>query len=278
MPQPASTTGRSRDFRSKATGRGPRQAALSSSGTICTNDTSTFATGSKDTLDIPAWQCNLDNNVNSKIDIMNAYAAQYIHPDGDQIMYFGLDKNKDNGNNNVAFWFLQSDASLSRTAARHLHRRTPTATSSSCLPSPTAAASATSTPTAGTARTIASTARTIRPDGPDRSGATARPHRRRHLRHDQLGPDEENDAITTQWLTFDATLGVGHTVVTTDFFEGGINLTEVFEGGRSALVLQHLHRGHALGASLTATLFDFARSARWLLEHAHDIGRRHGER
>ena len=44
------------------------------------------------------------------------------------------------------------------------------------------------------------------------------------------GPLEENDNITTLWPTSDATLGVGHTVVTTNFFEGGINLTEAFEG------------------------------------------------
>ena len=45
--------------------------------TFLTNDTSTFATGSKDTLPIAGWQCNFDNNVNSKIDVMNAYAVAY---------------------------------------------------------------------------------------------------------------------------------------------------------------------------------------------------------
>ncbi len=40
-----------------------------------TSDTTTFATGSKDTLPIADWQCNFDNNVNSKIDVMNAYAV-----------------------------------------------------------------------------------------------------------------------------------------------------------------------------------------------------------
>jgi hypothetical protein len=84
-----------RDFRSKVA-KGDScttDAALSSPGLIfCTNDFTTFATGSKDTLEInTGWQCNRDNNVNSKIDIMNAYAAQYIDPtSGDQIMSFGL--------------------------------------------------------------------------------------------------------------------------------------------------------------------------------------------
>src|SRR4051812_4073153 len=50
--------------------------------TFCTADDSTYATGSKDTLGIGngGWQCNHDNNVNSKIDIMNAYTASYLTP------------------------------------------------------------------------------------------------------------------------------------------------------------------------------------------------------
>ena len=39
--------------------------------TFVTKDETTFATGSNDTL--PAdWQCNFDDNVNSKIDVMNS--------------------------------------------------------------------------------------------------------------------------------------------------------------------------------------------------------------
>src|SRR5439155_8356847 len=49
-------------------------------GTFNTSDSTTFATGSKDTLAItPGWQCNRDANVNSKIDIMNAYAGGYTN-------------------------------------------------------------------------------------------------------------------------------------------------------------------------------------------------------
>ena len=43
------------------------------------------------------WQCNLDNNVNSKIDVMNAYAAAYMAPNGDEIMYFALERNTNTG-------------------------------------------------------------------------------------------------------------------------------------------------------------------------------------
>ena len=58
----------------------------STSTTFCTADDTTYATGSKDTLGIGngGWQCNHDKNVNSKIDIMNAYVAQYTTADGAQ--------------------------------------------------------------------------------------------------------------------------------------------------------------------------------------------------
>src|SRR5262245_35779932 len=83
-----------RDFQS-----GSPCALNSTSTTFCTGDSSTYATGSKDTLGIGngGWQCNKDNNVNSKIDIMNAYSASYFTDGngstGDHIIYFGLEKN-----------------------------------------------------------------------------------------------------------------------------------------------------------------------------------------
>jgi hypothetical protein len=80
-------------------------------GAYSTADTTTFATGSKDSLPItPGWQCNKDNNVNDKIDIVNAYAAAYTDPaTGDSILYFGLERFSNDGDANVAFWFLQSN-------------------------------------------------------------------------------------------------------------------------------------------------------------------------
>ena len=52
----------------------------------------------------------MDNNVLSKNDIMNAYAASYEDPDtGDEILYFALERNANTGTANVAFWFLQDE-------------------------------------------------------------------------------------------------------------------------------------------------------------------------
>ncbi len=70
-----------------------------------------------------------------------------------------------------------------------------------------------------------------------------------------------NGNITTKWLTSDATLGVGHTVVPPDFFEGGIDITRAFQeaGGTTPSCFNTFVGDTRSSQSLTATLFDFAR-------------------
>ena len=80
-------------------------------GAFDTSDGTTFATGSKDTLEInTGWACVGSNNVNNKTDITNAYATIVEDASG-RILYFGLEKGEDNGNNNVGLWLLQNDVS-----------------------------------------------------------------------------------------------------------------------------------------------------------------------
>jgi uncharacterized repeat protein (TIGR01451 family) len=86
-------------------------------GTFDTSDGSTFATGSKDTLQInTGWACVGSNNVNNKTDITNAYAT-IVEDGGSRILYFGLEKGEDNGNNNVGMWLLQNDVSCPEDAS-----------------------------------------------------------------------------------------------------------------------------------------------------------------
>lgn len=69
-------------------------------------DFTTFATGSKDTLNpTPGWECNKDNNVIDKNDLVNVYAAVYTAVDGDIILYFALERFSKEGEANVGFWF-----------------------------------------------------------------------------------------------------------------------------------------------------------------------------
>jgi hypothetical protein len=254
-----------RDFQSKQ-GKNGTCSLTSTATTFCTVDTSTFATGSKDTLDIPDWQCNKDNNVNSKIDIMNAYAAQFIADDGDQILYFGLEKNVDNGSNNVAFWFVQNPASCTSSGGAvdfdgahadgdvlvvsaftngggvsniDAYRWDGTA---DCIDNPDNPAACDGLPIGS-----GGDCKAVPTDVEDSICATT-----------NSGPIEENDAITTAWLTANGTT-VGHTVVPPDFFEGGINLTEAFEGiSEVPSCFSTFLADTRSSPSLTATLFDFA--------------------
>src|SRR5262245_32157215 len=81
-------------------------------------DKSTFATGSKDTLDIGGWQCSSSNNVGDKVDIVNAYTTAFQDPNtGHLILYFGTEKSSPNGDSDVATWFLH-DSTVGCTAGK----------------------------------------------------------------------------------------------------------------------------------------------------------------
>src|SRR5207247_933047 len=69
-----------------------------------------------------------------------------------------------------------------------------------------------------------------------------------------------NGNIKTKWLTSDATLGVGNTVVPPDFFEGGIDITQAFKsaGGTTPRCFNTFVPDTRSSATITATLFDFA--------------------
>jgi len=232
---------------------------------FCTGDDSTFATGSKDTLDITGWQCNHDNNVNSKIDIMNAYAAAYTNPTADvngvhhKLLYFGLEKNKDNGTNDVGFWFLQGNASCSAPSG-HKDFVGTHALGDVLVVSEFTNGGGVSNITAyrwvgGTnPLTQIGTAGDCKiSSGVDAMCATT-----------NSGATAFNTAINTPWLTADATLGVGKTgkVVPPDFFEGGIDLTQAFanSGGGTAPSCFNTFIADTRSSSTTgSTLFDFAR-------------------
>lgn len=76
-----------------------------------TSDGTTFTQGAKDTLNISTgWSCVGANNVTDKGDIQNAYSAVYSDTSFSPphlVLYFGMEKNTANGDNNMGVWFLQ---------------------------------------------------------------------------------------------------------------------------------------------------------------------------
>lgn len=75
----------------------------------------TFATGSKDTLNIAkagtkaaGWQCGNSNNLGAKDDLVNVYTVAYRNPANQHlILFFGAEKSSNLGDNNIGIWFLQ---------------------------------------------------------------------------------------------------------------------------------------------------------------------------
>jgi hypothetical protein len=73
-----------------------------------TSDTSAYAGSGKDINNITSWSCKTEANTTDKGDIQNAYAAVATDPtNGNLLLYFGMEKNAPNGNNNMGVWFLQ---------------------------------------------------------------------------------------------------------------------------------------------------------------------------
>ncbi|HET7487725.1 MAG TPA: hypothetical protein VFJ85_07330 [Acidimicrobiales bacterium] len=84
-------------------------------------ESTTFATGSKDTLNIGAitspkklaagWQCGNSNNLGAKDDLVNVYTVAYRDPTTQHLfLYFGAEKSSNLGDNNIGIWFLQDSS------------------------------------------------------------------------------------------------------------------------------------------------------------------------
>jgi hypothetical protein len=292
-----------RDFETNATCPTTSGVGLDSTSTnFCTGDDTTYATGSKDTLGIGngGWQCNHDNNVNSKIDITNAYVAQYTNPaNGHKIFYFGVERNVSNGTNDVGVWFLQSGASCSAPSGHlnftggHLDGDTlvvaeqtsgggvstakafrwaastdvnsPFYGDGGCIDSndnydpavvvnkthgcnnlPIATGADCKTAGGGSTDSLCATTNAFCP--PPRKASDPKPPCNFNW----------NQSVTTNWLTANGS-SVGNTVVSPDFFEGGIDITQAFQGqaGSTPSCFNTVAPDTRSSASPTATLFDF---------------------
>ena len=221
-----------------------------------TSDNSTYATGSKDTLDInPGWQCSAANNLLSKNDIMNAYTAAYTDPKtGHQILYFALERNNNNGDANVGFWFLQGSASCDTqngtvTGSWQGHHTDGDILIVSAFTNGGGVSGI-------TAYKWSTALGTVDPhpvgNGGDCQGASGL-DAICATTNGSASPGL-NAAITTKWLTAAGT-SVGHTLQPSEFFEGGIDLTSEHLDNKCFNTFVGDTRS---SQSLTATIFDYA--------------------
>jgi hypothetical protein len=231
-----------------------RDFVTNANGSFSKSDTTTWATGSKDTLAITPtnWQCKRDQNLLDKDDIMNAYAAAYEPAGGDEVLYFALERNGNNGASNVGFWFLQ-DGNVNCESPGGNTPFTGSHTTGDLLV-------VSEFTNGGTVSTINVYEWVGGPNGslnptPVASGADCETT--------DVPPSDEacatvNDApITTPWLTVNKT-SVGHSLADREFFEGGINLTDTGLGGKCFnTFLASTRASQELGANL----HDFSRGS-----------------
>ena len=216
-------------------------------GSFNTADPTTYTTGSKDTLPIgTGWQCTASNNVNSKIDIMNAYAGAYTDPTtDDDILYFALERNANTGDANVAFWFLQSAVACPQGGGLFQGDHV----DGDLL-----------IVSAFTNGGVVSTIDVYRWNGGANGSLGTTPVAHGVDCKTTAGLDTacatvNTATISTPWLTSNKQDGPGHSLRSTEFFEGGLNLTQAELSGHCFNTFTGDTRS---SQSLTATLFDFA--------------------
>ncbi len=236
-------------------------------GSFNTSDTTTFSTGSKDTLNItPGWQCSFSANVNSKIDIMNAYSVAFTNPVADadpnspffgqhhQILYFGLERNANTGDGNVGFWFLQSSADCAAASGSQAFTGNHV-DGDILIVSAFTKGGGVSGITAyrwngGAGGSLGTTAVANGGDCKDNTGLDT------ICATTNSGPNAITGQINTTWPTSNKTDGPGTKLQSAEFFEGGIDLTANNLGGHCFNTFIGDTRS---SQSLTATLFDYAR-------------------
>jgi hypothetical protein len=218
-------------------------------GTFDTSDTSTYTQGSKDILPIgTGWACAPANNVTDKGDIMNAYSAAYTDPtSGDKIVYFALERNANTGDANVAFWFLQGGLSCPSAGGSFAgdHRDGDLLIVS-----------------AFTNGGSVSTINAYRWNGGANGALGTTPVATGGDCKDTAKSGDPTCATSNTgtlssipWPTENKTDGVGHTLRTSEFFEGGIDLSTLGLGNTCFNTFLADTRS---SQSLTATLYDFS--------------------
>ena len=234
---------------------------LTATGSFCTQDASTYATGSKDTLPItPGWQCTYSNNVNSKTDLSNVYSTAYTTPvlaDGKkhQIIYFGLERNDNSGDGNIAFWFLQDNVGCTATVSGNNVPFTGQHKDGDILV-------VSSFTNGGTVSGVNAYRWTIDAAHPAPGYLNPTPVANGgDCGSSTLGTGDTTCAIvnkptiTVPWLTANKNDGTGHSLRESEFFEGGLDLTN---SGLADKCFSSFLGDTRSSQSLTATIFDFA--------------------
>jgi hypothetical protein len=185
---------------------------------------------------------------------VNSYAAAFRASNGDQVVYFALERNANTGDANVGFWFLQDNVGCETATTTQSftgnHRDGDLLIVSSFT-------------NGGVVSTIDVYRWTIDAANPFPGFLNPTPVAHGVDCRDPLTGNGDTACATANtatisvpWLTAAKTTGVDHSLPTSQFFEGGLNLSKAGLSGHCFNVFISDTRS---SQSLTATLFDFAR-------------------
>jgi hypothetical protein len=235
-----------------------RDFVLNGNGSYNNGDNTTYTQGSKDIDNVANWVCTSANNVTNKGDIQNSYAVAYTDPvSGHQFLYFALERNFNQGDANVAFWFLQ-DGTANCSAANGTTNWTGNHSDGDLF-----------VVSAFTKGGVVSTINAYRWNGgaggslgttPVASGGDCTATSPPAPLGDPACATSNKQTITTPWLTNNngKDNGTGHSLLTSEFFEGGVDLTQ---SGLSDKCFNTFVADTRSSQQLNATLYDFARGS-----------------
>src|SRR2546428_1431152 len=192
-------------------------------------DTTTFTTGSKDTLDISAnWACTPSNNITPKDDILHAYSFAIVPQSGSRtghlLVYGGFERFANNGAGDLGLWLLQ-DGSVSCSSTKGAVSFTGVHVVGDILvvgEFSTGGAVTTLHPIQSVGITKATPLGVMNITSTGGADCTVAPDTANICARSNTGP-----ISTLPWSTQDKTSGP-NTLATAEFFEVGIDLTVLF--------------------------------------------------
>ncbi len=222
-------------------------------------DTTTYTTGSKDTLDISAnWACTPSSNITPKDDILHAYSFAIVPQSGSRtghlLVYGGFERFANNGAGDLGLWLLQ-DPTVSCSSSKGTVSFTGVHVVGDIL-------AVGEFSTGGSVTTLnlfewvgiskANPLGVMNITTTGGADCTVAPVTANVCARSNIGP------ISTTWPTQDKTSGP-NTLATAEFFEVGIDLTGLL--GQNAPCINRFIFDTRTSPSLTATLMDYAEGA-----------------
>ncbi len=218
-------------------------------------DTTTYTTGSKDTLDISAnWACTPSSNITPKDDVLHAYSFAIVPQSGSRaghlLVYGGFERFANNGAGDLGLWLLQ-DPTVSCSSTKSTVSFTGVHMVGDIL-------LVGEFSTGGTVTTL-NAFEWVGGSSPLMNvTATGGADCRTAPAAANFCSRSNTVSISTPWPTQDKTSGP-NTLATAEFFEVGLDLTGIFNG--NAPCINRFIFDTRTSPTLTATLVDYAQGA-----------------